>query len=99
MGDLKPCPFCGLKEVSEYKTYVGCNRCNADGPTTMHDNQVELWNLRHSERTPAEEAVLRAAVACRRAGSNNWAAWMDLANAVDALLRENPAWGKEEGGG
>jgi hypothetical protein len=55
----------------------------------------EKKRLRAIQRTPAEEAVLRAAVACRRAGSNNWAAWMDLANAVDALLRENPAWGEE----
>lgn len=58
---------------------------------------IAAWNNRPRERTPAEEAVIRAAVeavSCRFSGESVAAAVGALDDAVDALLAAQPEWGK-----
>ena len=63
MIKLRPCPFCGSKDVRQQESlfiaYVFCKSCRAEGPI-VHINQlsrgqsleakaVELWNKRASD--------------------------------------------------
>ena len=54
---LKPCPFCGCREVSatmpgeepHKAAYVLCLKCDAEGPTGLDEaDAVEKWNGRES---------------------------------------------------
>jgi Lar family restriction alleviation protein len=49
--DLKPCPFCGGKDVDgkmHKDGRVHCYRCGADGPAVpyAHDDKAFTWNNR-----------------------------------------------------
>lgn len=50
-NELQPCPFCGSTDLHEYDqegiAWVGCNNCNAEGPTTelLWEARV-VWNER-----------------------------------------------------
>lgn len=56
MIDLKPCPFCGSSDVSEFDldeetTVISCNGCNAQGgyyleDCTQPEEAAEFWNRR-----------------------------------------------------
>ena len=55
---LKPCPFCGGKDIStelvgEYGNTpfaARCNDCDAEGPTAMSVSEAgEKWNIRKSK--------------------------------------------------
>ena len=44
---LKPCPFCGSKNVADMNGWVQCLNCNASGPDNYdHLKAVEAWNKR-----------------------------------------------------
>lgn len=108
MGELKPCPFCGAKpgliDFDDSPDFALCE--NGHNSVCLDPDD---WNRRHNERTHAEEAVLKAAVAVSRASSDGMLGYLGppediektdaLDAAVDALLRENPAWGEEGKGG
>ena len=53
--DLKPCPFCGSKNVSDnYDSgyfWVECKDCKVNGPESYedYDKCLELWNRRVNE--------------------------------------------------
>jgi Lar family restriction alleviation protein len=54
LGDLLPCPFCGSSVLSAASsigrgTFIYCEKCDAEGPTTNEGNGAgacELWNKR-----------------------------------------------------
>lgn len=56
MAELKPCPFCGSKDLSDYTDedhdgmpgFVRCESCGADGPCLAPTaaKAVEAWNTR-----------------------------------------------------
>ena len=74
MTDLKPCPFCGCKDVGEINTNrsprIHCYRCGADGPIIPYaeDTKFWTWNTRkgdgcanmtaHKERAVGDEELL-----------------------------------------
>lgn len=47
---LKPCPFCGGKNISLLAASVSwlyCNDCNGMGPSGFSESQaIKLWNTR-----------------------------------------------------
>lgn len=47
MSDLKPCPFCGSKDVGEINTNrsprIHCYRCGADGPIIPYAEDTKFW--------------------------------------------------------
>ena len=97
--ELKPCPFCNgggvtIESLADGTYYVECE-CGATGPsaaTPENAGDDGEWGSRPRERTFAEEAVIRAAVAWH--GSPALDVTSDeLAAAVDALLASNPEWG------
>ena len=57
MTELKPCPFCGCKDVLRWHVghydkpwIVECVGCLADGPHADTEKEaIELWNRRVSE--------------------------------------------------
>lgn len=56
--ELKPCPFCGSKDVTVYElypsSYARCRVCGAEGSLRdSHDEAVAAWN----RRTNAKELV------------------------------------------
>lgn len=58
MNDLKPCPFCGSKDISDacysgMDCYIMCDDCGASGPSNcctdadeQEDVAIEDWNKR-----------------------------------------------------
>ena len=47
MAELKPCPFCGSKNVGDMNGWVQCFNCNAGGPNGNTKQQaVDAWNKR-----------------------------------------------------
>ena len=50
--NLKPCPFCGSKELelcrtNEFACWVRCDTCGADAPSnTDRSKAIEIWNKR-----------------------------------------------------
>lgn len=47
MSELKPCPFCGSKDVGhDGNDYVECNNCNTLGPTEEAYSSADKWNTR-----------------------------------------------------
>lgn len=48
--ELKPCPFCGSKEVNlmdDGVFYVSCFNCSTDGPMSDTDRgAIKAWNTR-----------------------------------------------------
>ncbi len=53
MTELKPCPFCGSKEVemqgNSHHSWVVCDNCSTEGPVApSQDEAVERWNERAS---------------------------------------------------
>lgn len=59
-AELKPCPFCGSKDVTVYElypsSYARCRVCGAEGSLRdSHDEAVAAWN----RRTSAKELVAR----------------------------------------
>lgn len=56
--ELKPCPFCGSKELLAgfHSPFIECGNCHAFGPGNAdltHDEAVELWNTRTPEQAIA----------------------------------------------
>ena len=50
MTELKPCPFCGSKNVADMNGWVQCLNCNATGPDNFdHLRAIEAWNRRAGE--------------------------------------------------
>lgn len=49
---MKPCPFCGGKELDVFSTaysewYVVCNNCGTEGPVGHTEEKgIELWDKR-----------------------------------------------------
>lgn len=52
MSQLKPCPFCGSKNLYAARIYVICRNCGAEGPVKSEPEKE--WNTR-------DTADLRAA--------------------------------------
>ena len=52
MPELKPCPFCGGKELSVISVlgedyYVECSSCTTCGPSgETYEEAIEAWNRR-----------------------------------------------------
>jgi hypothetical protein len=91
--ELKPCPCCGSTEigvVDHLSSRVTCENCGAEAPSRRR------WNHRPNERTPAQEAVLRAAECWVSALDvpTQLEAGIRLKSAVDALLAAEPGWAK-----
>jgi hypothetical protein len=53
MSELKPCPFCGSKEVMFWSPTLRyrCEQCDAFGPSSNPHDPIGVWN----RRTPAPE--------------------------------------------
>lgn len=56
MNELKPCPFCGSKDVFAVPTdafwghVVSCNNCGASGPmASTEEEAIAGWNDRKGE--------------------------------------------------
>lgn len=45
MTDLRPCPFCGFKEITIGEAFDECGNCGAIGP----DKDLGSWNTRVSD--------------------------------------------------
>ena len=54
MENLKPCPFCGCKELelcrtNEHACWVRCDTCGADAPSNADRSKaIEIWNTRQA---------------------------------------------------
>ena len=51
--DLKPCPFCGSRDIDYGGDWIGieCRSCGASGPYRNDKTTcVEIWNRRPFER-------------------------------------------------
>lgn len=52
MTNLKPCPFCGSKnlEVHTFSFYVKCEECGGEGPWNDYseDDAISDWNKRYN---------------------------------------------------
>ena len=51
MDELKPCPFCGSRDVEVVHPgrcwVILCNTCQAEGPTDLGESgAIEAWNTR-----------------------------------------------------
>lgn len=48
MSELKPCPFCGSRDVEMCQSddyFVKCEECGAQGPLRFHkENARKAWN-------------------------------------------------------
>ena len=59
MSEIKPCPFCGSKNVRLIKreeapeAFVVCENCDITSETNEH--AVKLWNTRHGEKAVLDE--------------------------------------------
>lgn len=58
MAKLKPCPFCGSKNIADhgkYNTWINCIDCGAEGPIRgvelwkTKEDAIEAWNRRASD--------------------------------------------------
>ena len=51
MTELKPCPFCGSKNIGDtglWRHVISCHHCGArSAPFSSWDNAVNAWNNRH----------------------------------------------------
>lgn len=59
---LKPCPFCGSKNVVNVR-YIGwegqCNDCGAEGPIGRdQEDSATRWNVRAQDPAPVDEEPL-----------------------------------------
>lgn len=61
---LKPCPFCGGRDldlmVAMRECYWSCNDCDADGPMCSEkEGATEKWNTRAALEQKAEAEAMR----------------------------------------
>jgi Lar family restriction alleviation protein len=60
MSELKPCPFCGSKNIEitgRDKCWIRCNNCGCEGPTPANlwptdMEAIEAWNMRGAQDDP-----------------------------------------------
>lgn len=56
--ELKPCPFCGSKDILEsgYQVnWITCLNCECDGPLEKTKQEaIKAWNKRVKEAPPEE---------------------------------------------
>lgn len=59
MTELKPCPFCGSKDLQMHTCsfYVQCKQCCADGPWNDDGEEaaIEDWNARYNPTQMKEQ--------------------------------------------
>ena len=67
MAELKPCPFCGNRDLSSGITmtfgstsrgYVMCTNCSARIERSFQRKAIEAWNRRTSESIDEEKMEL-----------------------------------------
>lgn len=75
--ELKPCPFCESRVISEYRDgdywIIKCAQCGAEIAHTQHQKACFAWNRRHQARAEVvgeiERLEERMAAAYQLAGS------------------------------
>lgn len=96
VNEIKPCPFCGSKDVftgHRSSFYVHCDECQVDGPWNDRNEQeaIEAWNRRTpSASIDLDDTIQTVIIRARRVYSkfgadSDWSEWRDLGNALAEL--------------
>jgi hypothetical protein len=72
---LKPCPFCGGRQIEDYGDILQCNSCGACGPFTRDELRGSPAALKWNHRATDATAPRRVGSPCECARCDHYRRW------------------------